>query len=324
MILAGPSRARRFLPALALGFACSGHAASTQEGMTWLGRAATAAREATYEGTYVHVNGDRTSTVRISHSHRNAEEHERIEPLDGAGIEIIRRNDERFCRFPDAKTVRLDPRVTNRFFPGILAGSAETIGASYDVSLGGTERVLNYECQWVRLDSRDDLRFSQRVCAEISTGLILRAKVVNRDRQVIEQYTFTDLRIGAARSDLKALFVARSRQWLADGQPRDETASVETGWMPARLPQGFRKVAEMTRTLPGRASPVTQIVLSDGVANLSVFVEPAPAAKRLETSSQDGTTAFFSRPEGDQLVSVLGEVPLTTAQLVARSVTRRP
>ena len=57
---------------------------------------------------------------------------------------------------------------------------------------------------------------------------------------------------------------------------------------------------------------------------LSIFVEPAPAAKRVETSSQDGTTAFFSRPEGDQLVSVLGEVPLPTAQLVARSVTRRP
>jgi sigma-E factor negative regulatory protein RseB len=313
----------RVLPALALGFACHAQAAQPDP-LVWLTRAAQAAREATYEGVYVHVNGDRTSTVRIAHVNQNAEEHERIEPLDGAGLEIVRRNEERFCRFPDAKTVRLDPRVTNRFFPGILAASAETITASYDVTLGATERVLNYECQWIKLDPRDDLRFAQRVCAEIATGLILRAKVLNLQKQVIEQYTFTELRVGAARSDLKAIFKARSRQWQIDGQPRDETATAETGWAPTRLPPGFRKVAEMKRTLPGRPSPVAQIVLTDGVASLSVFVEPAAPARKAESASEDGTTSFYSWPEGDQLVSVLGEVPLGTAQLVARSVMRRP
>ena len=90
------------------------------------------------------------------------------------------------------------------------------------------------------------------------------------------------------------------------------------------MPPGFRKVAEMTRTLPGRPTPVAQIVLSDGVASLSVFIEPAAPARRAEAVSEDGTTSFYSRPEGDHLVSVLGEVPLGTAQLVARSVTRRP
>jgi sigma-E factor negative regulatory protein RseB len=63
--------------------------------------------------------------VRIAHANNAGEEHERIEPLDGATLEIVRRNDEMFCRFPDAKTVRLDPRITNRFFPGILSAPAE-------------------------------------------------------------------------------------------------------------------------------------------------------------------------------------------------------
>jgi sigma-E factor negative regulatory protein RseB len=313
---------RRVLPALALGFACNAHSAPA-DAMAWLSRAAAAAREATYEGVYVHVNGERISTVRVSHASQGAEEHERIEPLDGGGLEIVRRNEERYCRFPD-KTVKLDPRVTNRFFPGILGGSAETIAQSYEVSLGPTERVLGYECQWIRLDPRDELRFAQRVCAESSSGLILRARVLNSQRQAIEQYTFTDLKIGSARSDLRSIFKARSRQWVTDGQPRDETASAETGWAPARLPPGFRKVAELKRTLPGRPSAVAQIVLTDGVASLSLFVEPAPGGRRVETASQEGTTAFYSRPDGDQVVSVLGEVPLATAQLVARSVTRRP
>lgn len=316
---------RRMLPALALGFACGAHAAP-DDPLAWLQRAARASRQATYEGTYVHTNGERTSTVRITHLNNGGEEHERIEPLDGNPLEIVRRNDEMFCRFPDAKTVRLDPRITNRFFPAILAAPAETIAVSYDVALGKSERVLGHECRWIRLDPRDELRFAQRLCSEVATGLILRAKILDAQRQVIEQYTFTDLRLGphVARSDLKSVFRARNRQWISDGQPRDEAATAESGWSVAP-PPGFRKVAELKRTLPGRGHPVSQIVLTDGAASVSVFIEPNGSPPRTtEASSVDGTTAFFVRPHGEQVVTVLGEVPLATAQLVARNVARRP
>lgn len=318
--------ARRLLPALVLGLACSAQAAPGDP-LVWLQRAAQSARQASYEGTYVHTNGDRTSTVRVTHLNHAGEEHERIEPLDGANpLEIVRRNDEMFCRFPDAKTVRLDPRITNRFFPAILASPAETIASSYDVKLGKTESVLGFECQWIRLDPKDGMRFAQRLCAEMKSGLILRAKVLNEQRQVIEQYTFTDLKLGSQvhRSDLKQVFRARSRQWIADGQPRDEATSADSGWVITRAPPGFQKVAELKRTLPGRTQPVSQIVLTDGVASLSVFVEPNSAPARTgEAFSEDGTTTFFVRPMGELIVTVLGEVPIAAAQQVARSVARR-
>ena len=326
MRFAASAGARRFLPVLALGFACAAQAAANDP-LASLQRAAQAARLASYEGVYVHTNGDRTSTVRVTHVNNAGEEHERIEPLDGANsLEIVRRNDEMFCRFPDAKTVRLDPRITNRFFPAILAASAETIAASYDVKLGKTERVLGFECQWIRLEPRDAMRFAQRLCSEATTGLIVRAKVLNDQRQVIEQYTFTDLKLGphVGRTDLKSIFRARNRQWLSDGQPRDETANAESGWAITRAPAGFQKVAELRRTLPGRLQPVSQIVFTDGLANLSVFVEPNTSpARTAEASSEDGTTTFFVRPMGELMVTVLGEVPLTTAQQVGRSVARR-
>jgi sigma-E factor negative regulatory protein RseB len=76
--------------------------------------------------------------------------------------------------------------------------------------------------------------------------------------------------------------------------------------------------------MPGRAQPVSQIVLSDGVASLSVFVEANAPPRSAEASSEDGTTTFFVRPMGENLVTVLGEVPLATAQQVGRSVARRP
>jgi sigma-E factor negative regulatory protein RseB len=317
---------RRWIPVLALGVAWGAQAAPGNDPIAWLQRAAEAARTASYGGTFAHSNGDRTSTVRITHVNVGGEEHERIEPLDGPPLEIVRKNDEMFCYFPDAKTVRLDRRVTPRFFPAILSPTPAAVAASYDVKLGKTERVLGFDCQWIRLDPKDNLRYGQRLCSEVNSGLVIRAKTFNDRDQMIELYTFTDLKVGreVARSDVRSVFEARVKRWITDSQPRDEARSVDTGWTVTNPPAGFKKVTELRRTLPGRTQPVSQIIYSDGLASLSVFIEPNTPPRVADASSEDGTTTFFVHPMGEHLVSVLGEVPLATAQQVGLSVARRP
>jgi sigma-E factor negative regulatory protein RseB len=326
MSLLLPIARRRWLPALAFGVACGAQAGPAADPMAWLQRATQASRNASYAGTYVHTNGERTNTVRVTHVNVGGEEHERIEPLDGPPHEIVRRNDEMFCYFPDAKTVRLDRRINAQFFPSIFRAGAEQIAASYKVELGKTERILGYECQWIRLEPRDGARFAQRLCAEVGTGLILRARAMNAENKVVEQYTFTDLKLGnqVARSDAKSIFQARVKRWTTDAQPRDEaTKAADTGWVVQQLPPGFRKVIELQRTFPGRDKPVSQLIFTDGVASVSVFVEPNPSPGRAqETANEDGTTAFYARPMGEHLVTVLGEVPLATAKQVGQAVTR--
>lgn len=318
---------RHWLPALVASFACAAYAAPPDDAFGWLQRAADAARNASYAGTFVHTNGDRMSTIRITHVNTNGQEHERIEALDGPPYEIVRRDDEMFCYYPDAKTVRLDRRVNARFFPSLFRANAEVIGQSYDVKLGNVEHVLGYDCRWIVLDPRDGMRFPERLCSEVGTGLVVRARTMSLQGQVLEQYTFTDLKLGPhlARRDVKSIFEARVKQWITDARPREEAKGVDTGWAVEKLPAGFHKVTELRRTLPGRPHPVSQLIFSDGLASLSVFVEPNGAPTRTrEASSKDGTTTFFARPMGDQLVTVLGEVPLATAEQVAASVTHRP
>ena len=316
----------RWLPVLALGAACSALAGPGTDPLEWLQRAAQAARSASYAGTYAHSNGDRASTVRITHVSVGNVEQERIEPLDGPPHEIVRRNDEMSCYFPDSKTIRLDRRVSARFFPAVLSAPPAALAESYALSLGKTENVLGFDCQWIRMEPKDAMRYSQSLCAEVNSGLVIRAKTFNAQHQVIEQYTFTELRIGptVARNDVKSTFEARVKRWFTDSRPRDEAKGVDTGWAVNDPPAGFQKVTELHRMLPGRPAPVSQIVFSDGMANISVFVEANSPPRTAEASSEDGTTTFFVHPMGETLVSVLGEVPLATAQQVARSVTRRP
>jgi len=273
--------------------ACAAQAAPGEDPLAWLQRAAQAARGVSYAGTFVHTNGDHTSTVRITHAMVGNDEHERIEPLDGPAYEIVRKNDEMFCYFPDAKTVRLDRRVTARFFPTILSGTPTAVAASYEVKLGPTERVLGYECRWIRLEPRDAMRHAQSVCSEVQTGLTLRARTLNDKRQPVEHYTFTDLKIGpqVARPDMKSIFEARVKRWISDSQPREETKTADTGWTVTNAPAGFFKVAELRRTLPGREHPVSQLIYSDGLASMSVFVEPNKPARAAEAVKSTPTIA---------------------------------
>jgi len=324
---AGQRRAPAWGRWMAVGaFATSACAAvAADDPLAWLQRVADSARNTSYAGTFVHTNGDKTSTVRVTHRVIDGEELERIEPLDGPPIEIVRRNEEMFCYLPDAKTVRLDRRVTARFFPSIFRAPPEAIAKNYDVKLDKVERLIGLDCQWIHLDPKDALRFAQRLCADVATGLLLRARTLDEKLQVIEQFTFTDLKIGPAalRDDVRSVFKARTKQWLTDAKPLDEAKGAETGWTLRSLPAGYAQVSEMRRTLPGRAQPVSQIVLSDGLANLSIFVETANASGS-ETARTEGATSFYMLPAGDHVITVLGEVPMATARQVGRGIARRP
>lgn len=316
-------------PALAFAGAVFPAAASPgNEPLVWLQRVVDSARVTTFAGTVEHKAGGNTSTSRITHIFLSGVEHEKIESLDGPRREILRHNEELQCFYPDAKTVRLDRRVTARFFPAVLSGPAPAIAENYSVKLGETERVLQQDCRWIHLDPRDALRYAQRLCAEVGSGLVMRAKTLGNRGQVIEQFTFTDLRMGSqvSRGEVKSTFYGQSKDWRTDSQPRDEVKEVDTGWTVNALPPGFRKVKEMARRMPGREKPVSQIVFTDGVAYFSVFVEPlAPGARPGESNlAEQGDFSVFVGPVGESQVTVLGEVPPATTQQVGRSVTRRP
>jgi sigma-E factor negative regulatory protein RseB len=314
------------VPLLAFGAGLPAAASPGADPLTWLQRAAASARQTTYAGTVVQMSGDRAATSRITHIFIAGAEHEKIESLDGPRREVVRHNDDMQCFYPDAKTVRMDRRVTARFFPSLVSGAPEAIAESYNLRLGTVERVLGHDCQWIHLEPKDALRFAQRLCAELGSGLLLRARTFGARQQVIEQFTFTDLRTGpqVSRAEVKSTFHSQSKDWRRDNQPLDEARQVATGWQVASPPPGFRLVSEMQRKVPNRVQPVSQLVYSDGLATMSVFVEPMPQPARAgEATNEDGALSVFVRPLGEHLVTVLGEVPPAAVQQVGRSVVKQ-
>ena len=294
--------------------------------LDWLDRIARSARELPYSGVFVHQTADGASTSRIAHLvDRQGVEHEKLELMDGPLTEIIRRNDELTCYRPDSRTVSIDRRATGRFFPSLITGNAKSIADYYRVKLGSVERIAGFDCQWVILEPKDAMRYMQKLCAEIGTGLLLRAKLFNDRKQMVEQFMFTQLDVtrSVARQSLKSRY-EQTQGWLTQYAVKS-AKDTETGWQAGNLPAGFKKIMEMTRNLVGRPDPVSHLVYSDGVLNVSVFVESVQTVPNSFTSvvAEDGPTSFAMRAVDDYQVTVMGEVPVAAVQTIADGVGRR-
>ena len=86
--------------------------------------------------------------------------------------------------------------------------------------------------------------------------------------------------------------------------------------------------ADVRRT-PSSLKAVNNMMYSDGVASFSVYVESMPSAGAGNLVSQIGATAVVthlaSGPQDEKhLVTVVGEVPMATAQRIAESITYQP
>ena len=77
-------------------------------------------------------------------------------------------------------------------------------------------------------------------------------------------------------------------------------------------------MSEHEEELPGRDAPVVHILYSDGLANVSVFIEPAKEKKIARRSRVGASNAFSIEVDGNQITAV-GEVPAATVEQIATS-----
>jgi sigma-E factor negative regulatory protein RseB len=111
--------------------------------------------------------------------------------------------------------------------------------------------------------------------------------------------------------------------WQVKQMSSGEFNSNDTGWSVGKLPPGFTKISEGHRKWKGKPLPVAQLVFSDGLTEVSVFIEPVSPKSPTRAHLQQGGLNYYSIRNDDQLVTVLGKVPLATVRQIAQSVAPR-
>jgi len=296
--------------------------AVSQDGLALLKQMASASRRLNYSGTFVYQHAGQNETSRIVHFVNPAGgEFEKLETLDGPAREVIRTNDQVTCYLPDSKTVIIEKRSTRRF-PALLPEQLSGVADNYVVSVTGMDRVAGYDCRVVVLEPKDKLRYGHQFCAEAGSGLPLRARTFSEKNQQLETFAFTDLRIGGSfsRDQVRSRYAAKSKEWKVDHSALAiSDVPADTGWSLTRQPTGFKKLTELKRSIAGRSAMVSHIVYSDGLAAISVFIEPLPKARPARSLSHQGAVNIYIRPVADHMVTVLGEAPAATVMQIANS-----
>jgi sigma-E factor negative regulatory protein RseB len=109
-----------------------------------------------------------------------------------------------------------------------------------------------------------------------------------------------------------------------------KTTATQEGWQPTTPVPGFKPMScnkRLEGSLPGDQRSTLQCVYSDGLASVSLFIEPFDAAQHLSAQQQTplamGATHVLMRQIGDWWLTAVGEVPVATLVLFAQGLERK-
>ena len=174
----------------------------------------------------------------------------------------------------------------------------------------------------VSLTPRDQHRYGFELHLDKETGLPLKSLLLNDKGQLLERFQFTQLDTADVPSDAELQPGADCKAVNLESDKASSVKAAQT-WHSDWLPAGFELVSSSARKDQETKTQVNSLMYDDGLARFSVFLEPLNGATVTDTRTQLGPTVAVSRslttPQGGMMVTVVGEIPVGTAERIALS-----
>ena len=296
-----------------------------------LQKSAHAARELNYQGVFVYQNGKQTRSVQITHMNNAGQELTRNVVLDNniasgkvnQPREVYSQGKDIVIFRPQNQKMVIEKRRGQNLFPAMLPTDLVSIKTSYTARLGALEYVAGREAQVVELVPNDVFRYSYKIWADTEYGLLLKMTLIDSKNQTLEQIEFNQLSMLNSqdenwfkpRIDVKKSYVVE-----------DATAAnqITNDWVVTELPVGYIKVDQRALVVPSKIAPVDQIIFSDGIASVSLFIEPLTKGMHPKMGHMlIGSTNICANVINGYQVTVVGEVPAATVMQIAKAVSFR-
>ncbi|MFX4228444.1 MAG: MucB/RseB C-terminal domain-containing protein [Porticoccaceae bacterium] len=291
-----------------------------------------------YEGILTYEQAGQMQSFEVSSRLEGSALDEKLNQLDGPQV-------EHFLRF--------DPTCS----PGNT--SLDQLDDYYNFFAVGEVRVAGRTGTEIVLMPVDIYRNGYHFVVDNETGFMLRSVVTAPDRRVVErtQFVSIDLRPRELTEALEPAEIQESANEASENSGSDAEASaeaedigpqqpapgsedsaentgniaapesvgcnylsIENGWVAGWLPEGFNLLSS------GLQDEQATLVFGDGISVVSVFIEPVQQIFLPPSNAQRGATAIYinylSTRTATYLVSVVGEVPMATAERIFSSLSR--
>lgn len=316
------STSQRIFASACLTLALSAAQADDDAGK-WLDRMNKALTTRNYDGTFIHLRNGKVETLRIVHRVEGGRVWERLVSLEGSGREIVRNQDELTCFLPDQRRVLVEQRADRGGLLGTLPAFTAGLAEYYRLEKLPRGRVLSRDTQVIAVNPRDAFRYGYRVWIDESTAMPLKTQVCDDKGNVVEQILFANLTLpdSIPKSAVQPQTKSEGFQWVRQQTPPDNPPVLGLMWRALQVPPGFKLTATSSQMMEGSKAPVAQLVYSDGLASVSVFIETkSRQTDAMKGLARVGSAYTFSRTVKGHQVTAVGEVPAQTVQFIANSV----
>ena len=285
----------------------------------WLNRMTSAVQRTNYEGTVIRIQDGTADALKVIHVVSDGVIREKVIIQEGQDLEIIRNGSEVRFIMPERKSVVVEQWDDKSTLFSTLPSSDIRFGNEYDVSIVRKERVAGRKTVVLAIRPHDSFRYGHRVWLDIATAFPLQTKLLDEHGDIIEQVKFAEITFKTEFDDnaLQPSIDIDDFRWYTKPQ-RTVTNEVVSDWVSDNLPPGFVLTSTRAERVTGSDDPVTHMMFSDGLANVSVFVEPGKD-KKISGRSQVGASNAFNISVGEFRVTAVGEVPAATVEQIARS-----
>jgi sigma-E factor negative regulatory protein RseB len=305
------------------------------ETRAWLLRIQEASKKRSFSGTFVFSAGGAMSSARITHYGQGQNQFERVDSLDGPPRQLLRHNDVVHTLLAHSGVVVVEKRDSRFTFPALLLGADEQVFTNYEVlSFQGSERVAGHDAMVLVLKPKDEHRYGYRLWSDKVSGLLLRADVLGERNEVLESSAFSEVTIGVKAQPEQVLSAIRKLSSYRSIKVEMAPTTLDAhGWQLRALVPGFKEIRcferpwgasqdansnERLQNANGLPTKALQVIYSDGLTHVSVFVEPFDGARHgRQVPAFLGATRTFSTRHVDWWITAVGDVPLPTLRSLA-------
>jgi len=301
------------------------YAWADEQSLALLKRMNQAAGNLDFDGVFLHVNGNNIETLRVIRKIQNGKVLERLYSLNGNPREVIRDAERVWCFMPERKMGHVGMRADKQTgFPGFMASNLDKLTENYILSTGDFERVADRNAVHIQILPRDAYRYGYEMWADKETGLLLKSVLVDQQKNAIEQYMFAIVNIGLniPDSDLQPMTSKDELEWHNDKKPPEMIPVGDSPWQFNSLPAGYDLINVLQRAMPMGEQQLEHMILSDGLAGVSVFIEKINKPSDVSMEKMGAVNAYSRSVDGN-LITVVGEVPAAVVKLIGEALTRK-
>jgi len=276
-----------------------------------LEKSAKASQQLNYEGVFHSQSSSESNSTHVIHANIDNKEYCLLKMLDGAPNEVFCSGDMVYVTSQDGLLIK--KRKNQFLFPSVLPSDIKHLKKNYQLSFGEKKRVADRMAQHIELKAKDNLRFNYHIWIDDKNLLPLKLIVTNNKNQPIEQSTFTTIAFSEViDKDIFEKNINLSKVYVSKNK-FIENYVANKFWNLKDLPSGFKEVDLISRRVNGLNLLDYQIIFSDGLAYVSLFIRPITRG----TEPKEGTVAIGPTnisaryQDGYQIMSV-GMVPPET------------